>query len=69
MKHFFIINLLIFLINLIFTYFNYKFSKLTEKSSNKNWEILKKEREERKLKIEKLDSLIALLKTRKKGDN
>lgn len=66
MRYFLIINLLIFLINLIFTYFNYKFSKLTEKSSNKNWEILKKEREERKLEIEKLDSLIALLKTRKK---
>ena len=63
MKYFLMINLLIFLINIILTYFNYKFSKLTEKVNNKNWEILKKEREERKLEIEKLDNLITLLKT------
>lgn len=68
MKYFLIINLLIFLINIILTYFNYKFSKLTEKVNNKNWEILKKEREERKLEIEKLDNLITLLKTVKKSD-
>lgn len=66
MKYFLMINLLIFLINIILTYFNYKFSKLTEKVNNKNWEILKKEREERKLEIEKLDNLITLLKTVKK---
>lgn len=66
MRYFLIINLLICFINIILTYFNYKFSKLTEKSSDKNWETLKKEREERKLEIKKLNSLIALLKTRKK---